>query len=313
MSYAFSKFEAEKRDFLRSLRRNAASCEKSASRCPEPRLLLAAREGVLPTDLQSAIQTHLRDCAECHVLQESLEEAQLPDVTGKQIKQLYARIQENLPAAAAPSRTSFFQSLWLWRLAPVAAAVLVMISLGVWYRQLHRDESRPTQIAVPVPTPVVQLASVVLLEPAPVELPLDALLVRRNSGADQHTLYIRKLAEALAPYRTGSYAQSAAGLSQVASAYPNAPEVHFYYGVCLLLIDRPGEAAQHLSRENLFIRTPWQRKASWYLGIAQLRSGDAAGAVNVFRRLCESKGERKENACEAVRSLLTITQNPAGR
>lgn len=313
MSDTLSRSDADVREYLDSLKKKSAEGDRRTTGCPDLHLLLAAREGVLPPEIQSTIQDHARQCTLCRVLQDSIEREKLPHVSKEQLKNLGAHLHGKLSDASAPEGFAHSLSLWIRRLAPVATALLLVLSLGLGYRQFYSGDTPLTEILVPASAPAADPASLVRLEPAPVELPLDALLIRRDSGANEPTLYIRQLAEALAPYQKGDYLQASSGLAQMAHLYPNAPEVPFFQGICLLFLDKPGEAVRHLSREDLYRGTSYQRKASWYLGIAYLHLGNTAGAMKEFRKLCQNGGERKTEACEAAESLSTLGSHANGK
>ncbi len=313
MSDTLSHSDADVREYLDSLKKKSAEDNHQTTGCPDLHLLLAAREGVLLPEIQSTILNHTRQCTLCRVLQDSIEREKLPHVSKEQLKNLRAHLHGKLSDAFAPEVFAHSWSLWIRRLVPVAAALLLVLSLGLGYRYFYPGDTPFTQVLVPASTPAADPATLVRLEPAPVELPLDALLIRRDSGANESTLYIRQLAEALAPYQKGDYLQASSGLAQLAHLYPNAPEIPFFQGICLLFLDKPGEAVRYLSREDLYRGTSYQRRASWYLGIAYLHLGNSAGAMTEFQKLCQDVGERKTEACEAAESLSTHGSHANGQ
>ncbi len=314
MDDSYSDFETEEKDFLESLREHPSFREKGSGQCPAPRLLIASQADALDDERRTVIRAHIDGCMECRILLQSFAEAELPEINAEEVDRLYFRIRGKLPVTTQVSwRRHSFRIAWSWKNAPALAALFIAAALGLWYRQLQRNSPPPIQSPTSSVPAGVDLALLVPLDPPPVELPLDALLTRRSFGQDRQTLYIRKLAAALAPFKTGGYALAAPNLEQVAAAHPDAPEAHFYYGVCLILTGSALKAVEELSHTNLYAETKWQRRASWYLAIARLRVGDTMGALDEFRQLCATEGEQKQSACDAIQRIRRAVPNIAGR
>jgi hypothetical protein len=273
--------------------------------------VLASREGVLPEEQGKEIESHVESCHSCQMLRDSFEEAQLPTVRREEVDRVFALIQGQRTASLEVVRRPRNWLWWTFRLVPVAAVLIVVVGLGLLFR--FTQKSRDNIVATPPPATAseqpVDFASLVPIDPPPVEIPVDVFLDWRGSSSNPRAPYFRKLAEAMAPYQEKDYRQAEAALTALIEDYPDAPEAHFYEGICLILTDQANEAIRHLEREELFSGTPWERKAVWYLGVGKLRTGDPSGAVEAFRRLCATAGELKENACTAAQRISNTSRN----
>jgi hypothetical protein len=183
---------------------------------------------------------------------------------------------EEAPAGARPAR----------RLGIAAAAVLVVAALGAWgwwisaARHPWREYAR-TAASYPL-----------------AESP-DADLVFRGPIAEP------ALAEDLAPYLAGDYAESERRLAGRLRRTPQDLTAELYRGVCLLLLGRPGEAIAPLQRAAGSGDPAVGREARWYLALSRLENGDRAVAERGLRELAGSAGPRRAEAAMLLRRLGT--------
>ncbi|MCB1022292.1 MAG: hypothetical protein KDC27_20350, partial [Acidobacteria bacterium] len=86
----------------------------SAPRCPDPDLLLASGEGVLPEQLEREAQAHLAECALCRQLLEDLRSPAFAEPTLDEL----ARLERTVFAAKTKGRP--------WKTAAVIAAAVLL-------------------------------------------------------------------------------------------------------------------------------------------------------------------------------------------
>jgi Putative zinc-finger len=168
-------------------------------------------------------------------------------------------------AAGAVSRAGWTRD---WRLGLAAAAVLVLAIPLVW--RVVRPPAEPSLAVTTIaeaPAPVSPALPPKLAVPKASldSLANESVLIRGTPSPRQALL--DDLAIALEPYRRDDFETSATRLSALAGKYPDAGEIPYYLGVCLLLLDRPAEAIAPL--EKAVQRMKPAHEANRYLSIAR--------------------------------------------
>lgn len=262
------------RDLQDALRASAASP------CPGEETLLAFYRGGLSEAEGESVREHLAGCASCVGL---------------------ARDARAFLAAweAVPERARGFGARWL----AAAAVLFVAVLAGLW---AARDRA-----AAPAPGPVreahapgpanpwrdLPIAAAEYRPPAPEE----ELVFRSGDEAPPPAAF----AAAMSSYARGDYAAAEAELSRFLATHPGHAEAGFYRGVSLLMLGRPDEAKPLLKSAAVSSRPP--AEARWYLGLALLKSGDAAAALAELDAVGRVQGKHRAEAArlaEGVRRAL---------
>jgi hypothetical protein len=191
-----------------------------------------------------------------------------------------------------------------WPLGLAAAAAVIVAVGAAWYfgsRQPALTPSAPTTAAVsPARTPIkitIEKASLTALATETVRL--------RGVPSPRRRM-LDDLAVALEPYRRDDFAESAVRLRALREQYPDAPEMTYYLGVCLLLEDRPAEAMAPLEdavRPRLTASAVPADEAAYYLAIARVNAGQPAAALPDLTRLCAAGSTVSPRACAAARQV----------
>jgi hypothetical protein len=128
-----------------------------------------------------------------------------------------------------------------------------------------------------------------------------------RSGDDNP--FLRDLAPAFEAYRAGDYPRAVAAFDRLAVTYPAAIEVLFYQGVSRMLAGDEAGAVAPLSAAAALGNPTFADDVSWFLAVAQQRSG-AAGARERFVQLCGSRGAYAQAACAAVDHIDAGARQP---
>lgn len=289
-----SDFEPDELDFMEKL----GGAPLKFKGCPPPDLLRAARAVAVPEELKDAVQRHLRGCRVCQILAADLEQIQVP-ISSEESKRIRDRIFSEAPRPR-PSRSR----RWLWAVVPAAAVVAICL-LIVWSRYPAKNSGRNNTSVISSAT-----AAVFVLAPPKVSAPIP--LVMRGASENREA-YLSDLMRALAPYRTGNYAEAAKSLNALAQKYPTSPEVAFYSGVSLLMDGKNSDAARTLQRAETLASGPLGGACQWYLAIAEVRSGHAEAAGSALQDLCNRPGEYQARACAGLKELSSSHQSTLPR
>jgi tetratricopeptide (TPR) repeat protein len=259
------------------------------SDCPEPAMLQAAQEGVLPADLLDAVREHVEHCAICGALRDSLsvlDEEPLPPTDRR-------RIWERVREEAGERRIRLLG----WPAVLAAAAALLMLA-GIG---MLRDRSRPVKVANHGrPTGAAPAPTGLLLEKPPVRLPATAFLVWRGDAGSNPWQALR---QALVPYESGDFAEAAQRLRAVADKNPRVAEARFYLGISRLFLGEDSEAAADLETARTLASGALADDAAWYLVIAYQHAGRAVEARTLLEGLCRDAGTNGAKACLALKEL----------
>ncbi len=275
------------------------------SACPDPSLLVSAREDVLPESLAAEVRAHVAACEICARLEVDLREPVFAEPTLAELAQVRRVVSS---AGALPTGKP------QWRRGPVVAAAgvaaglaagLVMGMISYWPRprQPERVAQAPARVLMPSPEqrmkPVAQYRLPLAL--APLRLPLAAALVLRGKEQDGTGAYLTALGRALEPYRAGRHAEAITRLQDLARRYPRAVEPPFYGGVAQLFAADAAGALRRLQRARELGGEALDDDINWYLAIARERTGDWAGARQLLSALCQNENPYRPQACEALK------------
>lgn len=141
-----------------------------------------------------------------------------------------------------------------------------------------------------------------VLQPIKPALQLPAsVLLRRGSSSETAD----RLARALAAWRRDGYQDAARDFEQVARALPSEPHAHFYLGVARLLAGDAAGAIVPLTRARRLASPPLADEATWYLALARAHTGQIDAAIRELTRLCGNGGSRSAEGCVALQELMT--------
>jgi hypothetical protein len=201
-----------------------------------------------------------------------------------------------VPAPAGPRPA--VRAIW-WGLAGLAAAVTLLI---VTTTVRHPATSGPSVSSGPSSSSATPAspAFVLVLEPAPVKLTANALVLR---SAAQQASFVDDAAPAFDAYRGGGYAAAADAFAQLAPRYPRAVELPFYLGVSRLLSGNAAAAASALRTARAIGDPSFADDITWYLAVAGERAGDRAAARVELDALCRGTSAYAARACAAFAAL----------
>jgi tetratricopeptide (TPR) repeat protein len=182
-------------------------------------------------------------------------------------------------ATAPVSRT-----LRLWLVSGACLAVALVSGLGAWMlvqRGGTANSPRPEWLR-PVP-------------PA-----LARHLPSGGAAPSSRESFAAAFDAAIGPWQAGNYAEAALRLEELARAFPENADAHFYCGAAWLLAGAPAEAVAPLERALALAPPSLTLDARWYLGLALLDAGRVADARAAFAEACQAGRDR---ACRAVDHL----------
>ena len=191
------------------------------------------------------------------------------------------------------------------RRAGLAAAAAIIIAAPVVWRVVRRapDLLPPAAVAVgstPETTAPPAPRRIVVEKPSLAALAKETIVLRGARSARRALL--EDLALALEPYRRDDFKEAEARLVALRSRRPGAPEIAYYSGLCLLLLDRPAEALALL--QEAASRLMPADEPRYYLAVAQVNAARTAAESETgeaeLARLCGGGGEVTARAC-AVR------------
>ncbi len=265
------------------------------TRCPHPARLQAYGAGALPGEQREDLRRHLDGCDACRALLEAFSQVEPIAADAAEVTALRRRIEPAVQAARRERQRPGRWRLLVWASVPAFAVALVLLVVGLRQRQGNPSEQPATAAA-----PVRDVTLLARLEPAPVELPLEDLLVTRSTGAPGLP---PELVVAFQSYQRGEYPQAAERFGEAARKGPARFEVHFYRGVALLLSGQAGEAVAALQEAGASASEEQTPKVRWYLAQAYLRLARSSPARAELDALCRAQGAFGRDACETLRRL----------
>lgn len=266
--------------------------QSTATACPPPEHIQAARMELLPPRAQEAVVRHVAGCAVCRALGEALDDPSMGVLDEDDQERLHGRLRSEVARAdrSAGTRTP-------WRWAAIAAAVLTIAVTGVLIRQLRTPstDDRPSALQ---------------LEKSIVGINPDSDLVWRGSGRSERA----DLALALEPYAKNDFAEAERRLKDVVSRHPQNAVAHLHLGVSRLFLRQPDAAIPPLENaERLAVTQPeLAADAGWYLALAFHALGQTERSVDKLQTVCRSQTTRAPSACAGVRELSSgsVTTRP---
>jgi TolA-binding protein len=282
------EFLAMNQDALRQARKRHAGC-------PDAQLVFAMTGESLPEGLRARLANHLKQCASCRLLAETFETQQV-DLTAHES----ARMRARLAPAFANSRSG---GNWYWLrslvLQPVSAIAIVALLGAITFVVVHKKEGDQKSFATIRPTAPELTLAVLPLDKPPIPPPATSELVFRGTGAGKHT-FDELFDDALARYEKNDYLGASAKLKDIEKGYPKNSTVKFYNGICLLFLNHFQEAVGELQSAKQ--GKPGERsQATWYLAVAQQRSGHRDLAAVELQELCQAANSYSARACEALK------------
>ena len=257
--------------------------------CPPPELVQAARESVLPPGLQKAITEHVRQCAVCRALGDSLDAFPGTDLTIEESK----RIRQRIPPSPVFAPQS--PGHWLW--SGIAAAAIVIV-FGSW--MLFWRGAGPG--AALVPLAAAEQLSVFELGPPPF-LPAPTAAVDPPESAS--SVEAAELTSALAPYHSGNFRETKRLMTAFVGRHPESVEAHFYLGVSELFLSSNADAVSALETARRLAggRADVVRETMWYLALANRRLGRSDRAWELLASLCRGPHGGSMRACTGLGEL----------
>lgn len=272
---------------------------------PPRDLLVAASADALPADAQALVSAHLERSAWSRAIVDGLRhagaEAEFDSATAERMLRRVRQAQRT--SWAMPVRRASLMSGGLALAATVLIAVVV--SLGRKPAEPIPVEPAPvnTSSRATVPPPATPAFQMPFAKPD-VKLSAGALTWR---GAPSDQPFLQDLAPAFAAYRQGDYALAQSLFDKLAAKYPAAIEVLFYQGVIRVLRNDFAGALAPLSAASGLKDDTFADDVSWYLAVAEQRSGRVGEARTRLSLLCGAGGSRDADACGAVAQLDAVT------
>src|SRR6185312_1299748 len=253
--------------------------------CPSPGLLFAADEDVLPAAEGEASRAHAAQCVLCQTLLAGLEDDAAPALTPGQESRIRALIDRGLDHSA---ESSFEESRSPWRALLAIAAVLVVLAIGgtLGYRALHRPSAPAIALQQASPSGPMEFAE--LHQIAPLAAPDDApgLVARGNSSCSSAEPPTADLLPAFRAYNSGDFRAAATAFAALTDRFPNAEVPELYLGVSQLESGDNVEARATLTLALNNVHDAQRPAVTWYLAIAELRTGNSAAALPLLQSLC---------------------------
>jgi hypothetical protein len=266
--------------------------------CPHAARVQAYTAEALPEDQMESVRLHLAACDDCRRLAGAFARAESEPADRAAVEALWRRLSPHVeatrPRKARPRRLF----LWAWAAVPAAAAVVIAIFLAR-PPQTHLLSLRPPS---PPAAPALDLTLLARLEPPPLELPLEDLLVTRSTGGAG---LAPGLTAAFQAYQRGDHAGAAQQFDALERQGSARFEVFLYHGISLLLTRRPAEAAP-LFRKAAGLADPQRRpEAQWFLAVALLLQNEVTPARAQLQAVCASGHSRAPDACGLLRQFAT--------
>ncbi len=217
--------------------------------------------GELDEEVQTALEQHFYECAEC------LEDLETTRALQSELRRAEATIR-----AEAPGRSRS----WQWA---VAAAVALVVAIGIT-RQSREPEAETSHRSILL----AELGSVVPPTYAPARL----------RGAPDEAQ--RTFSQAMKSYPETDYTAAIPQLQIAAGLDPRAPNIGFFLGICLLLEGEANAAIDTLGRTVALGESLYLEEAHFYLAKAHLQVGDEASAREQLETLRDLQGDLQGEA-----------------
>ena len=288
-------WDAAERDALPELGPELEALRRRHSADLPVDLLQAAREDVLPDQLQRDAKRYLAQDRWARTLIDDLAATRLAlprDDEDRLLRRIRGARNERGRRPA-----------WRWFMQPqyVFATLAVIVAAGsvTWY--LDRDEVLPPAQREEAPVAAREpIAFALPLEKPAVKLSLAALTWR---GGDRDKSLAERLRPGLDAFRTSDYTTANQELARVSAEFPEAVEPVYYQGVARLFLNDVSGALDSLSAAARLADASFGADVAWYLAIAEERAGRMAEARAHVASVCESKSARSAEACAVLPKL----------
>ncbi len=282
----------------------AESVEQALSRlsaCPPVRYLRAARAGLLPEDLQSAISCHAAGCKACASVQADLDALPEPaGITQEETRRILSRVKRESRSRCKDRSTLHW--IFSWQAAFVTAGLALCAVVVV--QQMHKTP-QPLPETVSRQQPAEQLPEALKLYKPDVKLSLAVVTWRAEKNTGQQ--FLADLTPALDLYKADRFADAARQFDVLSAKYPGSVEVFFYLGVSRLFLGDHAAAIQAFEKADKLAPDSFAADVSWYLALAYQRSGRIADARARLVSLAAGNSSYATRARAAIETL----KNPA--
>ena len=284
-----SDLEQDERQALDALGFGPEAIATSAN-CPDPALLLAARDAVLADGLRDRVNAHVAACPFCQRLAQALEPCydEAADAASGQLAS---------PVRAQATRQPPPRRRWILPAGGLALAA----SMGWWLVTAIQDggppPQPPAQVAeLAVPTPF----AVTVLQPNRPDIPARDIELLMRGEEQVGATPADQAIDALDLTRRGRLDDAIRQLEGVSARYPEAPEPALALGALLLEAGAAERAITVLEPVRDRATEGLRDEFDWYLAVAYARSGRLNQAAARLVPLCEGGGPRSALACAAL-------------
>ena len=301
------QLESRERELAERLGTPLEQLRAQRAHCPPLDAVRALASGAMPQEMEASLRQHVANCPTCTAIASDLQDDELTAPTAGELQRIGARVAVGRGDAAQSASAKATNAnrptlgLMIWR-PLLAMGVLAILALTVF--QFAPQQAPPTPPVAQQPPPQTIPEALRLVMPA-VRLSASAVLVTRGEGGSQQ--YLKDLAPAFEAYRAEKYAEAARLFAALEAKYPKASEVFFYGGVSRLHQQEHREGLRLLEQARRLDEPDFADEVSFYLALAQQRTGNSAGARAEFEKLCAAKQESSARACDAAQALNANT------
>jgi TolA-binding protein len=207
------------------------------------------------------------------------------------------------PAMAAQARGAGLRRAWVW--APAFAAIVIVLSAGIWRNSAHnrpplQQVAAPPKVNPSVPVQVQSPSAAPSLEElARVEPPTYSAVVLRSAEDESHETFHK----AMQFYLSRDYTHAIPGVRAAAKANPQTASFNFYLGACYLLTGQTDPAIVSF-RQTVSLGDPaYSESAHFYLAKAFLQKREVARAKDELQKTVQFHGSLEAPAAEILRQL----------
>jgi len=294
----------DERDLLEEFGTSFEAMKARHADCPKPELLLAALAGVLAEDTAGSVAAHLRKCDFCQILLRDLTDAELDAARPEEDRRVRERVLSATKASAKAEKAGGgILSVLFRRAVPVAALAGIVLAAVVWVR-FHQPTGPVSVPSTVVVQPVKPAApSALQWEKPPIKLQASSILLSRGKPRNAQEKYAKELTAALAPYRDDNFAEAVQKLAKVAQAFPDGVEAQLYLGISQLSLQQDAQAITSLTKAQKLGPETFRDDATWYLALAQKRTGNLQQSVAELGKLCQGNSSYSQRACAGIQEL----------
>lgn len=122
--------------------------------------------------------------------------------------------------------------------------------------------------------------------------------VTRGAAGQKDLLF----SEALSNYNTGDYKKAESGFAKIMAEDPASGKASFYLGLTEIASGNTDNAIRDLSSAAVQ-QCEFNQEAQWYLAMAYLKKGDGKNASSLLRKLSDTKGFYSDRSRKILRRL----------